>query len=155
MLFRSRKIFNYNVVYINRLKVNIELNKAFKKEKLDTSIWSFPMKYMPFSGEHRMDRKYIGEHWNAKMLRGVQCILNATHAVVGPKEEFFNHAFGSTYEEFEELIYMPELFITKRKDNADKIEHWRHIYRNLDDAEKQQFIELIRDNSFPDRKSVV
>ena len=133
-----------------RLKVNIELNKAFRKEKLDTSIWSFPMKYMPFSGEHRMDRKYIGEHWNAKMLRGVQCILNATHAVVGPKEEFFNHAFGSTYEEFEELIYMPELFITKRKDNVDKIEQWRHIYRNLDDAEKQQFIELIKNNSFPD-----
>ena len=133
-----------------RLKVNIELNKAFVEEELYTSIWSFPMKYMPFTGEHRKDRKYIGEHWNAKMLRGVQCILNATHAVVGPKEEFFNHAFGSTYEEFEELIYMPEPFITKRKDNADKIEQWRHIYRNLADAEKQQFIELIKNNSFPD-----
>ena len=59
-------------------------------------------------------------------------------------------AFGSTYEEFEELIYMPEPFITKRKDNADKIEQWRHIYRNLADAEKQQFIELIKNNSFPD-----
>ena len=45
---------------------------------------------------------------------------------------------------------MPELFITKRKDSADKIEQWRHIYRNLADAEKQQFIELIKNNSFPD-----
>ena len=131
-----------------RLKVNIELNIAFKERKLNTSIWSFPMKYMPFSGEHRMDRKYIGEHWNAKMLRGVQCILNATHAVVGPKEDFFNHAFGSTYEEFEELIYMPELFITKRNDNADKIEQWRQIYRNFNDAEKQQFVGLIQNNVF-------
>lgn len=25
-----------------------------------------------------------------------------------------------------------------------------HIYRNLADAEKQQFIELIKNNSFPD-----
>jgi len=105
---------------------------------------------MPFTGEHRKDRKFIGEHWNAKMLRGVQCILNATHAVVGPKEDFFNHAFGSTYEEFEELIYMPELFITKRSDSADKIEQWRQIYRNFDNAEKQQFIELIQNNRFPD-----
>lgn len=132
-----------------RLKVNIELNKAFKEKKLDTSIWSFPMKYMPFSGQHRTDRKYIGEHWNAKMLRGVQCILNATHAVVGPKEEFFNHAFGSTYEEFEELIYMPELFITKRNDNAERIEQWRNAYRNFTNVEKQQFIELIKNNIFP------
>lgn len=76
--------------------------------------------------------------------------LNATHAVVGPKEDFFNHAFGSTYEEFEELIYMPELFITKRSDNADKIEQWKQIYRNFDDAEKQQFIELIQNNRFPE-----
>ena len=132
-----------------RLRINIELNKAFAKKKLDTSIWSFPMKYMPFSGPHRTDRKYIGEHWNAKMLRGVQCILNATHAVVGPKEEFFNHAFGSTYEEFEELIYMPELFITKREENADKIERWRQVYRELDTEEKQQFIGLIQNNTFP------
>lgn len=133
-----------------RLKVNIELNKAFKEEKLDTSIWSFPMKYMPFSGEHRKDRKYIGEHWNAKMLRGVQCILNATHAVVGPKEEYFNHAFGSTYDEFEEIIYMPELYITKRKDNEKAIIYWKCLYRGLNQVQKQEFIELIKDNSFPD-----
>ena len=49
-----------------------------------------------------------------------------------------------------ELIYMPELFITKRKDNADRIEQWRQIYRSFEDAEKQQFIELIQSNRFPD-----
>lgn len=145
-------LFNFNdkpqELYL-RLKINIELNKAFKEKKLDTCIWSFPMKYMPFSGEHCMDRKYIGIHWNAKMLRGVQCILNATHAVVGPKEDFFNHAFGSTYEEFEEIIYMPEIYITKRGDNKDKIEYWKRIYRDLDNEERQQFIELINNNKFP------
>lgn len=133
-----------------RLKVNIELNNEFKKEQLDTCIWSFPMKYMPFTGEHRKDRKYIGEHWNAKMLRGVQCILNATHAVVGPKQAFFNHAFGSDYQEFEELIYMPELFITKRADNEEHIDKWRKVYRNLSEEERQIFIALIKDNQFPE-----
>lgn len=134
-----------------RLRVNIDLNLAFKKEGIDTNIWSFPMKYMPFHGEHRKDRKYIGEHWNAKLLRGVQCILNATHAVVGPKEEFFNHAFGNNYEEFEEIIYMPELFITKRKENSEKIEIWRSIYRSLNPLQKNEFIGYIKDNIFPNR----
>ena len=132
-----------------RLKVNIELNQAFAKEGLNTNIWSFPMKYMPFQGEHRKDRKYIGEHWNAKMLRGVQCILNATHAVVGPKADFFNHAFGSNYEEFEELIYMPELFITKRTNNAENIEMWRRIYRDLTNEQKKEFWGYIQNNTFP------
>lgn len=132
----------------DRLKINIELNKAFQKENLDTSIWSFPMKYMPFAGEHRTDRKYVGEHWNAKMLRGVQCILNATHAVVGPKEEFFNHAFGKNYEEFEELIYMPELFITKRNENQQMVEVWKNKYRQLNQIEKKEFLQLIANNSF-------
>lgn len=135
----------------DRLRVNIELNEEFKKDGKDTSIWSFPMKYMPISGEHCKDRKYIGTNWNAKMLRGVQCILNATHAVVGPKKDFFELAFGKDYEEFIELIYMPELFITKRKDNAEKILKWKDIYRSLSDTEKQEFVSIIKDNKFPDK----
>ncbi len=131
-----------------RLKINICLNEEFAKKGLKTNIWSFPMKYMPFSGEHCKDRKYIGEHWNAKMLRGVQCILNATHAVVGPKKDFFNLAFGKNFEEFEEIIYMPELFITKRKENKEKIEMWKRIYKSLSIAEKREFILLIKDNVF-------
>lgn len=145
-------LFNFHYTpkeLYDRLKINIELNKAFQKESLDTSIWSFPMKYMPFEGEHRTDRKFVGIHWNAKMLRGVQCILNATHAVVGPKEEFFNHAFGKNYEEFEELIYMPEAYITKRNENAESIEKWKSIYRHLNPIEKSAFIQLIADNIFP------
>ncbi|WP_317856045.1 hypothetical protein [Chakrabartyella piscis] len=133
----------------DRLRINIELNNSFIKEELSTGIWSFPMKYMPFTGDNRKDRKYIGEHWNAKLLRGVQCILNATHGVVGPKEAFFNHAFGNTYNEFEELIYMPELYITKRSSSVEKIEEWKKIYRSLNTDEMYQFINLIKNNIFP------
>ena len=134
----------------NRLKINIELNKEFKDNKFNTSIWSFPMKYMPFEGEHRMDRKHIGENWNAKMLRGVQCILNATHAVVGPKEEFFYHAFGCTFDEFYKIIYMPEKYIIKRKDNAQNIDIWMNLFDELTDCEREAFITLIANNEFPD-----
>lgn len=145
-------LFNFNDTpeeLYKRLRINIRLNKEFHSKKLDTSIWSFPMKYMPFTGEHRKDRKYIGKHWNAKMLRGVQCILNATHAVVGPKEGFFLHAFGETVDDFIELIYMPELYITKRKENSENIERWKRLFRSLTTNEKNSFINLIKDNKFP------
>lgn len=145
-------LFNFldtpNDLY-KRLRINIELNEEFRKKNLDTSIWSFPMKYMPISGEHCKDRKYIGKHWNAKMLRGVQCILNATHGVVGPKRDFFNLAFGQDYNQFIELIYMPELYITRRTDNKDKIDEWKKIYRSLTQEEKMKFVELIQNNKFP------
>lgn len=137
-----------------RLKINIELNNEFSLEGFKTSIWSFPMKYMPIKGDNSKARKYIGEHWNPKLLRGVQCILNATHGIVGPKEGFFKHAFGATYEEFISILYMPEYYITKRKVNTENgnIEHWKNLYIGLNSDEKVEFINLIKDNKFPDVK---
>lgn len=138
----------------DRLRINIDLNIEFAQQGLKTSIWSFPMKYMPLSGDHSKDRKYIGIHWNAKLLRGVQCVLNATHAVVGPKADFFEHAFGGSYEEFMRILYMPELLIVQRKvcEENGLIEKWKGLYSSLNDEEKDEFIELIKDNKFPDIK---
>ena len=83
------------------------------------------------------------------MLRGVQCILNATHAVVGPKKDYFELAFGRNYDEFIELIYMPELYITKRKQNAIQIDKWKTNFRKLSQNEKEEFVSIIKNNSFP------
>ena len=135
-----------------RLKINIDLNERFKKEGLNTCIWSFPMKYSPFLGEHCRDRKYIGTHWNAKMLRGIQCILSATHGVVGPKRKFFEHAFGNSYEEFEKIIYLPEHYIIKRRESENLITEWKDEYQELKDEERKEFIQLIKDNKFIDKK---
>lgn len=150
-------LFNYldtpEELYV-RLRINIELNEEFNEAENNTSIWSFPMKYMPISGEHCKDRKYVGRHWNLKILRGVQCILNATHAVVGPKRDYFELAFGKNYDEFIELIYMPELFITKRKENAEKITIWKDTYRQLTKEENEEFVVAIKDNVFPEKKLV-
>ena len=134
-----------------RLKINIELNVEFAEKKIKTSIWSFPMKFMPITGEASKGRKYIGTKWNAKQLRGVQCILNATHGVVGPKKKFFEHAFGQTLDEYMRLIYMPEYFIFNRElcEENGTIDRWNALYLSLKAEQREEFIGLIKDNKFP------
>ncbi|WP_296876934.1 cobalamin-binding domain-containing protein [Thomasclavelia sp.] len=138
----------YELYY--RLKINIELNEEFKSKKLKTKIWSFPMKYMPLTGEHCKDRKYVGKYWNKKLLRGIQCVLNATHGVVGPKKNFFEHAFGKEYNEFLRILYMPEDYIIQRKVNTENgnINKYNLYYNSLNKSEMDEFIILIKDNVF-------
>lgn len=146
-------LFNYEdypkELYL-RLRINIELNEEFKNKGYDTSIWSFPMKYMPISGEYSKGRSFIGPQWNKKQLRGVQCVLNATHAVVGPKKKFFEHAFGRSVEEYERLIYMPEHMIINRIVNEENgmIDRWNELFLSLSDIKREEFISLIKDNKF-------
>lgn len=92
--------------FYDRLKVNIELN-----EELGMNIYSYPMKYVPLTLK---DRSYIGPNWSKQQLRGIQCILHATHGVVGPKRPFFEKAFGKTVDEFLFIINQPEEVIFNR-----------------------------------------
>ena len=104
-------LFNYNDTpedFYERLRINIELN-----EELSLSIFSFPMRFIPLNAK---DRKYVNSpHWTKQQLRGVQCILNATHGVVGPKRPFFEKAFGKDTEEFKYIIEQPEEAIFHRE----------------------------------------
>jgi len=93
--------------FYKRLQINIELN-----EELGLSIFSFPMKYVPLNAK---DRKYIGPNWTKTQLRGIQCILHATHGVVGPKRPFFEKAFGKDAGEFKHIIEQPEEIIFHRE----------------------------------------
>lgn len=134
-------LFNHNDFpsdFYQRLLINIELN-----EKLGTSIYSFPMKYIPVFNTHR---KHFGKNWTYKHLRGVQCILNATRGVVGPKRQFFSKAFGNNVDEFEEIILMPESYIIYRSEFVSRADEWRAVFRSLKRLEKQKFIEIIGDN---------
>ncbi|MBR4901318.1 MAG: hypothetical protein IKZ46_10285 [Victivallales bacterium] len=98
-----------------RLKINVDLS-----EKLDVSIYSFPMKYHPIKKEDQWDqdyshnRDYIGEHWNRKYIRAIQAVLNSTKGKIGRGKEFFEKAFGKNIEEFHRLLEMPETFIIYR-----------------------------------------
>ena len=50
-----------------------------------------------------------------KQLRGIQCILHATHGVVGPRKRFFETAFGKDEDEFKYIIEQPEDVIFHRE----------------------------------------
>ena len=93
--------------FYERLRINIELN-----EELGINIFSFPMKYMPLNSK---DRKYAGPNWTHTQLRGIQCILHATHGVVGPRKPFFKKAFGRDAGEFKYIIEQPEELIFHRE----------------------------------------
>jgi hypothetical protein len=102
-------LFNYKDTpddFYRRLQTNIELN-----EELGLSIFSFPMKFVTLDAK---DRKYVGCNWTKTQLRGIQCILHATHGVVGPKRPFFEKAFGRNAEEFKYIIEQPEEIIFDR-----------------------------------------
>ncbi|MBS3910069.1 MAG: cobalamin-binding domain-containing protein [Actinobacteria bacterium] len=110
--------------FYERLRINIELN-----EELGTQIFSFPMKYVPFTSKNR---KYIGSNWNYRYLRSVNCILNATHGVVGIKKPFFNRAFGENVEQFKRLLAMPEKYIIYRDQHeATEAKAWVVQYDGL------------------------
>jgi hypothetical protein len=103
-------LFNFNDTpedFYRRLRINIDLN-----EELGSSIFSFPMKYVPLNAK---DRKYIGPKWTQQRLRGIQCILHATHGVVGPRRPFFEKAFGKDENEFKSIIELPEDLIFHRE----------------------------------------
>jgi len=103
-------LFNFNDTpddFYRRLRINIGLN-----EELGLSIFSFPMKYVPLDAK---DRKYVGPKWTQKQLRGIQCILHATHGVVGPRRPFFEKAFGKDEKEFRYIIEQSEESIFHRE----------------------------------------
>lgn len=103
-------LFNYDDTpedFYRRLQINIELN-----QELGLSIFSFPMRYIPLDAK---DRKHVGPNWTKTQLRGIQCILHATHGVVGPRRPFFEKAFGKDADEFKYIIEQPEEFIFHRE----------------------------------------
>ena len=103
-------LFNYEDTpedFHRRLQINIQLN-----EELGLSIFSFPMRYIPLNAK---DRKYVGPNWTKTQLRGIQCILHATHGVVGPRRPFFEKAFGTNADEFRYIIQQPEEIIFHRE----------------------------------------
>ena len=67
------------------------------------------------SGAAMPNRSHIGDKWSRYQLRSMQLILQATHGVVSGQPSFFRHAFGDTYQEFENILLMPHYFIFNRQ----------------------------------------
>ena len=141
--------------FYERLKVNIELNEEFYRKGLKSEIWSFPMKYTPIRGEYCKNRKFIGEHWNKKYLRGIQCILLATRGVVGPKRHFFEKAFGKDVKEFLKILVLPETYIIYRNshlDNGDR-DKFDSSISSLGEEQKIELMKIIFSENFNNHES--
>lgn len=129
--------------FYERLKINVELN-----ERLGTQIFSFPMRYIPVDNK---DRKFIGRCWNPRYLRGIQCILNATHGVVSPKRKFFEAAFGKNIKEFKKLLLMPDDYIIYRAEHKNNgAAEWKKAYNSLSKGQQEEFISIIFKNQLSD-----
>ncbi len=116
--FSNYLLYNYKDFpddLYNRLKVNVDLC-----DKLEISIYSFPMKFHPIRKTDDMgedfshNRDYIGVHWNRKYIRAIQAILNSTKGKIGKGTSFFKKAFGENLEEYHKLLEMPETMIIYR-----------------------------------------
>jgi hypothetical protein len=131
-------LFNYNDTpqdFYERLRISAILNK-----KYNCRIFSFPMKFVP---NELTDRKYIGKHWTKRMIRGVQSILNSSHGIVPVSLSFFERAFGKNYDEFFQIINMPEKYIMHRNDHKLQIEKWKTDFASFNEAERKQVLRTI------------
>ena len=129
-----------------RLKLNVDLC-----DELGVSIYSFPMKYHPIEDpDYFSNRDYIGEYWNRKFIRTIQAILNSTKGKVGRGKSFFEKAFGSNEEEFNKLLYMPEVMIIYRRHYEQNgiTEKWWSAFNSLSVAELNIIKPIIETNNF-------
>ncbi len=135
-----------------RLKLNVDLC-----EELGASIYSFPMKYHPIEDSNYFsNRDFIGEHWNRKFIRTIQAILNSTKGKVGKGKSFFEKAFGSTPEEFEKLLYMPEAMIIYRLyfEGIGLTKEWWNKFSMLSKEKSDVIKQIIHNNEFNDINSL-
>jgi hypothetical protein len=137
--FTNYMLFNFNDSpkdLYHRLFVNAELNR-----KLGIRITGFPMRFIPMSD---VKRGHVSDKWRWRYLRGLQCVLLATRGLVSPNLDFVRAAFGATYEEFLEILAMPDRYIIYRKEyKTNGASEWRREYRRLTESRREEFLVLL------------
>lgn len=121
----------------HRLRISCELNARH-----GCRIYSFPMKYIPCDSK---DRKHISSRWTRRQIRGLQCILNATHGIAPTDPDFFRVAFGENVREFQQILQMPENYIIERSKHAGNgvIRQWKNSYESMSPYERRLIKKLI------------
>jgi hypothetical protein len=119
-----------------RIRLNVELS-----QELGIRITGFPMKYSPVT---EVTRRYIAPGWQWRYLRGIQCVLLATHGLVSPNPVFFDAAFGRDYEMFLEILSMPDRYIIYReKYKNTEAKAWHRLFGRLSPLRQQEFLEVL------------
>jgi hypothetical protein len=139
--FTNYMLFNFKDTprdLYDRLWVNANLNS-----ELGIRITGFPMRFIPMDD---VSRRYVAPNWKWRYLRGIQCVLLATRGLVSPNPNFIRNAFGETYDEFLEILSMPDRYIIYREHyRNDGAADWRREYRRLDAREKEQLLNILCD----------
>jgi len=148
--FTNYVMFNFNdspQSLFRRMKINIRLSR-----ELDVAITSFPMRYIPIDD---ISRQYVSPGWHWRYLRGIQCVLLATHGMVSPKARFFAGAFGRSYKEFLEILSMPDRYIIQReKYKENEAADWRKRFRRLSASRRTKLLDILAQlNGARDKKA--
>jgi hypothetical protein len=123
-----------------RMHLNVQLN-----EELSIRIYSFPMRYQPTD---LPIRSHVGPRWNRYYLRSVQLVLQATHGVVSGEPEFYKAAFGSTHEEFEDILTRPHHMIFNRQwyeryEGRGMLDDYRSQLRRLSPSDRRELLAFL------------
>ena len=123
-----------------RMRLNVSLN-----EELGVRIFSFPMRYQPTD---LPDRSHVGKNWNRYWLRSMQLILQATHGIVSGAPDYFRHAFGDTFEQFENILMRPQHFIFnrnwyERQSGRPTFDAYDAQIRKLSEADRTELLALL------------
>lgn len=150
--FTNYVMFNFNDTPLSlykRMRINIDLS-----EEHNILITSFPMRFIPIDD---VIRHYVSKGWKWRYLRGIQCVLNATHGMVSPNTSFFEGAFGKSYEEFIEIISMPDRYIIHRNKFKDhEAKDWFNLFRRLTFSERDEFLDILGSlNRSEDRNGIL
>lgn len=145
-------LFNYldaPADFYERLKINIRLNE---NEDHKLQIFSFPMRYVDLKSKNRLvdTPGNLGKNWTKKQLRSIQCVLHATHGVVGPKRQFFERAFGQDLREFNKIMLMPEDYIMHRSRHEEdgSVDRWWQQWSDLSVQDKEVALSIVQNNDF-------
>lgn len=147
--FTNYMLFNFNDTprdLWERLQVNARQN-----EELGIRITGFPMRFIPMDD---VSRRHVAPGWTWRYLRGIQCVLLATRGLVSPNPEFIRHAFGETFEEFLEILSMPDRYIIYRNHyQNDGAAEWQRMFRRLGSDRRALLQERLRElNANPRRR---
>jgi hypothetical protein len=139
--FTNYMLFNFNDRprdLFDRVWVNGQLNR-----ELGIRITGFPMRFIPMDD---VSRRHVAAGWKWRYLRGVQCILLATRGLVSTSPDFIARAFGETFDEFQEILAMPDRYIIYRKHyERDGARDWKRMYRRLSADRKAELLQRLEE----------
>ena len=137
--FTNYILFNFKDTPLDlyeRFQINVSLN-----EKYGIRITGFPMRFIPMNS---VSRHYVSNGWKWRYLRGIQCVLLATRGLVSPNPEFVRTAFGENFEEFLEILSMPDRYIIHRfKYKNNEASDWRKKFRKLSKSDLDEFLDIL------------